>query len=244
MRRKYAPRSPVTPEPADPLCRARRPQHADSFAWRQGKRAGSDDGEASPRMRAYRDALDTSCVTKTPAEARDYLADDIEALAEEWDGEYRAEYTALAEHLRSLADDDPVCENLQEWLTPFPTEDVRVEGTLYPDGDAMRFLVRYVPPDDPGHLHVHLLMLVDCAENDYMRWLAVMNRDGDAALWTVARGVRRSSSIRHTRKTRSRTDRAPYRANARGSESCPRRCLCACARLGAPERARVGLAFR
>ncbi len=121
-------------------------------------------------------------------DARDYLADDIDAQGEEWDGEFATDYEALAEHLRGLPADDDVCENLEEWLSPFLNDSDKVEGTLYPDGDAMRFLVRHVPPDNPEHRYIYLQMFTDCAANDYCRWLAVVKRDGPTATWTVSAG--------------------------------------------------------
>jgi hypothetical protein len=123
-----------------------------------------------------------------PATARDYVADDFEMQGEEWDGDYQAEYSALANHLRSLAVDDSVCKALADWLRPFVDNDDRIDGTLYPDGDAMRFMVGHVPPHDPEHRYIYLRMFADCAHNDWSRWQALIERDGDRARWTCESG--------------------------------------------------------
>lgn len=122
------------------------------------------------------------------AGARDYLADDFDAQGEDWDGEYAEDYVGFAAYLRSMPGDDDVCERLAAALKPFLDNDSRVDGALYPDGDAMRFMVRHVPPTDANERYTYAQMFTACAENDHARWVAAIAEQGGTAAWTVDGG--------------------------------------------------------
>jgi hypothetical protein len=123
-----------------------------------------------------------------PADARDYVADDFDAQGEEWEGEFEAEYVGFAAYIRSLPADDDVCERIAVALKPFLDNEARIDGTLYPDGDAMRFMVRHVPPKDNNERYAYAQMFTACSENDHARWAAATAEYGDAAAWTVDGG--------------------------------------------------------
>jgi hypothetical protein len=72
-------------------------------------------------------------------EARGYLA---EYLADEdiHGGESRSWFGELAEYAMQLPPDDPLITRTVVYLQPFLDDDERVEGAMYPGGEAVRFI--------------------------------------------------------------------------------------------------------
>jgi hypothetical protein len=81
------------------------------------------------------------------AEARDYLADDFNAGAEDHPSEDAEECYAFEDFLRALPADDGRPAGLANWLHPFLENDERLDGDALPD--AMRFMVSFAPGSYP-----------------------------------------------------------------------------------------------
>jgi hypothetical protein len=73
-------------------------------------------------------------------EARDYLADDFDEQAEDSPSGHAQDCHAFADYLCALPADDSRVAELSELLHPFLADDLRLDGTLYPDGNAIRFI--------------------------------------------------------------------------------------------------------
>jgi hypothetical protein len=82
------------------------------------------------------------------SEARDYLADDFDEQAADSPTGHAHDYHAFAAYLRALPEADARVAELSELLHPFLANDPRLEGTLYLDGDAIRFMDSVVPDED------------------------------------------------------------------------------------------------
>jgi hypothetical protein len=116
-------------------------------------------------------------------DARDYLADDIDAESEEWGEDYESAFEDLAEFLRDMDADDPLLARLAVVVAPFLENDDRLDGTLYPLGEG----VTYEDETDPGEItpHAYLEGLVAALERDHARWTAHVADVGDDAAWTM-----------------------------------------------------------
>ncbi len=121
------------------------------------------------------------------AVARDYLADDFDMQGEEYDPEDADAYSAFADYIRSLPDNDSRMLELTVMLRPFLEDDPGLDGTLYPDGDAMRMMDRQIPGDLFSHKE-YLNLFLALLARDYQRWTAHRAEYGDRASWTVASG--------------------------------------------------------
>ena len=122
------------------------------------------------------------------SEARDYLADDFDAQAEECPPEFAQGYRALADYLRALQADDGRVLELGELLDPFLRDDPRLGGTLYPDGDAIRCMDSLVPDADPEECGQYLGLFLRHLRTDHRRWLAHVAAHGADAAWTLETG--------------------------------------------------------
>ena len=87
----------------------------------------------------------------SPEEARNYLADDLDAETEDHDEPDSSRYGEVADLLRSFDSVDPLCARIANAIEPYLSDDSRVEGTLYPGGKGMRFL-DHAPPPPTGQL--------------------------------------------------------------------------------------------
>lgn len=92
------------------------------------------------------------------------LADDFNLQPEGYDPEDSESYWDFEDYLRALSGDDPRIVELDVMLRPFLDNDDRLDGPLYPDGDAMRFMDSRVPGDTasamtPGLLHSYQRLL-------------------------------------------------------------------------------------
>jgi hypothetical protein len=119
--------------------------------------------------------------------ARDYLADDFDMQAEDSPNEVARGYRAVADYLRALTADDVQVIELSTFLHPFLTDDPRLGGTLYPDGDAIRFMDSFVPDADPEICEEYLASFLRHLRRDHRRWSAHVAARGADAAWTLAR---------------------------------------------------------
>lgn len=123
------------------------------------------------------------------AEARDYLADDFDEQAMDSPPEHAQGYRDFADYLRTLpAADDRIAE-LAVLLRSFHEEDEqRLGGSLYPDGDAIRFMDSLVPDGNPEVCEEYLDEFLDHLRTDHRRWLAHVAARGADAEWTLETG--------------------------------------------------------
>lgn len=119
----------------------------------------------------------------SPANARDYLADDLDAETEDHDEPDSSRYGEAAELLRSIDATDPLCTRLAYAIEPYLSDDARVDGTLYPGGRGMRFLIDVTPPLTEQRQRLWLHDLVLGLEADRRHWSAIAAEAGDAARW-------------------------------------------------------------
>jgi hypothetical protein len=77
---------------------------------------------------------------------------------------------------------------LSELLQPFLANDLRLDGTLYPDGDAIRFMDSVVPDEDPELCKQYLDEFLDNLRADHRRWSAHVAAHGADAAWTLETG--------------------------------------------------------
>lgn len=124
----------------------------------------------------------------TAPAARDYLADDYDQQGEGYPREYERACRDFAVHLRALPDDDPRMMRLARLIKPFLDDETRLGGTLYPDGDAVRFMDKFTPPTESERREDYLHQLLSRLTIDYRRWLACIARDGANAGWTLETG--------------------------------------------------------
>jgi hypothetical protein len=126
-------------------------------------------------------------------EARDYLADDFDMQAEGSPAEHSQDYRAFAAYLRCLRADDDRVTMLGDLLRPFLEEDPGLDGTLYPDGDAIRFMDSVVPDADPELCGEYLDEFLGHLQADHRRWSAHVAEHGADAAWTLETGRPRVS---------------------------------------------------
>lgn len=119
-----------------------------------------------------------------PAEARDYLADDLDAEGEDWEGN-EDWFSELADHLRGLPPQHPLCLRLAVCLEPFLVDDDRIECLMYPRGEAVTFMENQTPFID---FDVYLNNLTRAIEADHRRWLSHAEDAGTSASWTLESG--------------------------------------------------------
>jgi hypothetical protein len=124
----------------------------------------------------------------TGTEARDYLADDFDEQAADSPPEHAQGYRDFADYLRALPADDGHVAELSELLRPFLEDDTRLGGTLYPDGDAIRFMDSLVPDADPEACGEYLDEFLGHLQADHRRWLAHVAARGADAEWTLETG--------------------------------------------------------
>ena len=121
-------------------------------------------------------------------EARDYLADDFDEQAADSPAEHAHDYHVFAAYLRALPEADARVAELSELLHPFLANDPRLEGTLYPDGDAIRFMDSVVPDEDPELCEQYLDEFLGNLRADNRRWSAHVAAHGADAVWTLKTG--------------------------------------------------------
>lgn len=119
-----------------------------------------------------------------PTEARDYLADDLDAEGEDWEGD-EDWYSQLADHLRGLPPEHPLCLRLAICLEPFLVNEDRLECTMYPLGKAVTYMDRQTPTID---FDVYLEDLTAAIEADHRRWVSHVVAAGNSASWTLESG--------------------------------------------------------
>lgn len=122
--------------------------------------------------------------SKMASEARDYLADYLDAEADDWEG-YEAWYYELADHLRRQPPEHSLCLRLAVCLGPFLIDDDRVECLMYPVGEAVTFTENQTPTIG---FEPYLESLTAAIEADHTRWLAHLETAGTAASWTLESG--------------------------------------------------------
>jgi hypothetical protein len=122
------------------------------------------------------------------AEARDYLADDFDQQAMDSPPGHAQGYRDFADYLRALPAADDRMAELGELLRPFLENDPRLGGTLYPDGDAIRFMDSLVPDGDPEVCDEYLDEFLGHLRADRRRWLAHVAARGADAEWTLETG--------------------------------------------------------
>ncbi|MDQ2873546.1 MAG: hypothetical protein M3Y33_01415 [Actinomycetota bacterium] len=121
-------------------------------------------------------------------EALGYLADDFDEQAEGSPPEHAQDYRAFADYLRALPAAGVRAAELGELLRPFLADDPRPGGTLYPDGDAIRFMDSFVPDGDPEVCEQYLDEFLDHLRADHRRWSAHVAVHGADAAWTLETG--------------------------------------------------------
>ena len=121
-------------------------------------------------------------------EARDYLADDFDAESQDSTPEYAQDYNDFAAYLRALPADDSRLAELAELLRPFLDHDQRLDGTLYPDGDAMRFMVSVEPGSDSEDHEEYFGGFLNHLRADHQRWLAHVAAHSTEAEWRAETG--------------------------------------------------------
>ncbi len=124
----------------------------------------------------------------TGGEARDYLADDFEEQAAGSTAGNARGYRVFAEYLRGLPGADGRVAELSELLRPFLEDNPRVGGTLYPDGDAIRFMDSFVPGEGPADCEEYFDEFLVHLRTDHRRWLAHVAARGADAEWTLEKG--------------------------------------------------------
>jgi len=77
---------------------------------------------------------------------------------------------------------------LSELLHPFLADDPRLDGTLYPDGDAIRFMDSLVPDGDPEVCEEYFGEFLDHLRAGHRRWSAHVAAHGADAAWTFKTG--------------------------------------------------------
>ena len=122
------------------------------------------------------------------AKARDYLADDFDQQAADSPPEPARGYRDFADYLRALPAAGGRMAELGELLRPFLEDDPRLGGTLYPDGDAVRFMDSLVPDGDPEICDEYLDEFLGHLRADHRRWLAHVAARGIDAEWTLEKG--------------------------------------------------------
>lgn len=123
-------------------------------------------------------------ISTLSTEARDYLADDLDAEGESNEGAADW-YADLADHLRGLSPEHPLCMRLGVSLEPFLVDDDRIECLMYPLGEAVAFLENQAPFVD---FDTYLENLTVAIEADHRRWLAHVAAAGNSASWTLESG--------------------------------------------------------
>ncbi len=124
------------------------------------------------------------------ARARDYLADDFNAQAnDEEDIAAQNDYYDFEDWLREVSASNPLLDRLATYLAPFLDDDPRLGGTLYPLGEASFFQDFCVPPHEPAHRARYLEGFVNTLERDHQRWRPLEAEAGDNARWTSETGV-------------------------------------------------------
>jgi hypothetical protein len=122
--------------------------------------------------------------TDRRAEARDYLGDDLQMEAEEHpeDEEW---YLELADWLRGLSVSDVICEQLAVVLAPFLDDDDRIDGAMYPAGQAVSYM-----DSGPagGDYRAYIEQLLEGLTRDYQRWIEHVATTGDFAAWSLETG--------------------------------------------------------
>lgn len=121
-------------------------------------------------------------------EARDYLADDFDAESEDHPPDDAQQYSDFADYLRAIPADDSRLDELAEYLRPFLDNEERIDGTLYPDGDAMRLMIEVTPGADGSAREEYLADFLHCLRADHRRWLQHVAEKGDAAQWRAETG--------------------------------------------------------
>jgi hypothetical protein len=124
----------------------------------------------------------------TRTEARDYLADDFDEQALDSPSESAQGYYDFADYLRALPAVDSRMAELSELLRPFLENDQRLGGTLYPDGDAIRFMDSVVPKADPEVCEEYLDEFLGHLRVDHRRWMVHVAERGANAEWTLETG--------------------------------------------------------
>lgn len=119
--------------------------------------------------------------------ARDYLADDFDLQGLDYEPEEDIDYSAFANYLRSLSGGDPRMFELAVTLRPFLEDDEGLDGTLYPDGDAIRMMDRHIPGDLLSH-EDYLRTFMSLLAQDHRRWTAHRAQQGAQAVWTLESG--------------------------------------------------------
>jgi len=125
------------------------------------------------------------------SDARDYLADDFAQQADDLVAEGTCDpamaegYLAFEAWLRARPADDPRLARLAQLLRPFLDDDPRLDGTLYPDGDAIRFMDAYAPTTDPDVCSAYLDDLLAHLARDYRRWQQQIAAAGPSATWRL-----------------------------------------------------------
>lgn len=120
--------------------------------------------------------------------ARDYLGDDFDMQSADFEPESARDYCAFADYLRALPGNDPRMVELGVMLRPFLDNDPGLDGTLYPDGDATRFMDKCVPGDYGFSHDEYLDLFLAYLRRDYGRWTAHVAAHGDDAEWTLETG--------------------------------------------------------
>jgi hypothetical protein len=116
--------------------------------------------------------------------ARDYLADLIRDEPCDANPGFDDWYEGVSEYLRSLPVEDPMCDALAVFLSPFAVEDDdRLEGTLYYSGEASWFLDN---GDRGGDYRNYLENLLNGLQWDHERWREHVECAGDRkANWGI-----------------------------------------------------------
>ena len=95
---------------------------------------------------------------------------------------------------------------MDELLHPFLTDDPRLAGTLYPDGDAIHFMDSFAPGTDPKIYQDYLDKFLAHLRTDHRRWSAHVAERGVDASWTLQTGRPRvSTCLRHFETTPTST---------------------------------------
>jgi hypothetical protein len=122
--------------------------------------------------------------TDRRADARDYLGDDLEMEAEEHPGDEEW-YLGLAQWLRSLSIEDTICEQLAIVLAPFLDDDDRIDGTMYPLGQAVWYMDS---GPSGGDYRAYVVEILKRLTWDHERWVEHVAAAGDFASWTLQTG--------------------------------------------------------
>ncbi len=93
-------------------------------------------------------------------------------------------FGALADHVATIPLDDPRARSIARYVEPLlADEGDRIEGVLYPDGAAVRYVEETEWGGDPDD---YVEAFLEALRQDFTAWSDLVRRDGEAAAWPAS----------------------------------------------------------